>query len=62
MSREEEKNYEQRLVWMLNFINNICIDGGCGLDLKEISRDIIKGKLDYIQAIEKWQNLGHYLL
>lgn len=57
-----EENYEQRLVWMLNFINNICIDGGCGLALKEISRDIIKGKLDYNQAIEKWKKLGHHLL
>ena len=35
-------NHEQRLLNILNFMNIICIEGGCGCDIKEIMERVIE--------------------
>lgn len=51
-----------RLSFLENFLNVICIEGGCGFDLKVICHHIISGNYDYSQAIEAWKRLGHVFL
>ena len=53
---------EQIIQNMYKFMSSICIEGGCGYDLKQISFEILNGNIDYDQAIRKWQYQGHYLL
>lgn len=53
-----EQNYEKRLVNIANFMRVICIEGGCGYDLKEIVNKLIYGKYNYEEAIDEWHHLG----
>ena len=53
-----EKDYEQRLLNILNFMNIICIEGGCGCDIKGIVKKLIYGKINYEEAIDEWHHLG----
>ncbi len=54
--------YEERLTHMYNFLNIICIEGGLGCDLKDVSRRIILGQYTFEEAINEWKRLGHYTL
>lgn len=53
---------EEKLETIAMFLSAICIEGGCGYDLKKISLDILNGKSNYKQAIDEWLYYGHYLL
>ena len=51
---------EEKLETIAMFLSAICIEGGCGYDLKKISSDILNGKSNYKQAIDEWLYYGHY--
>lgn len=59
--QEEKKSteYNRRLVDLYNFLHIICIEGGCGYDLKDICFNIIFGRVDYNEALVEWQHCGH---
>ena len=47
---------------MYKFISHICIESGCGYDLKQISVKILTGKLTYEEAKRQWLQRGYYLM
>lgn len=51
-------NHEQRLLNILNFMNIICIEGGCGCDIKEIMEKLAYGIYNYEDALEEWCERG----
>lgn len=53
-----EQDYEKRLVDIANFMRIICIEGGCGYELKEIVEKLIYGNINYEQAIDEWYRWG----
>lgn len=53
-----EQNYEKRLVDIANFMHDICIEGGCGYELKGIVKSLICGNINYEQAINEWHRWG----
>lgn len=53
-----EKDYEKRLIDIANFMRIICIEGGCGYDLKIVIEKLIYGKINYKEAIDEWHQLG----
>lgn len=53
-----EQDYEKRLVDIANFMRIICIEGGCGYDLKGIVEKLIYGNINYEQAIDEWYHWG----
>lgn len=52
----------KRLYDLDQFLLTICIEGGCGYDLKQISYKIARGQINLTQAIQEWKSNGHYLL
>lgn len=50
-----------RLYYLENFLATVCIEGGCGYDLKVICQGLIHGEITLTQALYRWKNLGHYV-
>lgn len=53
--------YEKRLVYIINFLRVICIEGN-GYDVKQLVNKIATGSLTFKEAIDEWVRLGWYLL
>lgn len=58
-AQEKSAEYCRRLANLHNFLHIICIEGGCGYDLKSICSDMIIGKIDYNEALAEWRHCGH---
>lgn len=55
-------DYKERLVNILNFMNIICIEGGCGCDVKDIVKGLACGVYNYDSALIEWKRRGWYKL
>ena len=61
-AQEKANDYSKRLTDLYNFLQIVCIEGGCGTDLKDICSEIIIGRINYEEALEEWKKCGHLTL
>lgn len=61
-AQEKANDYNKRLVDLYNFLHIICIEGGCGYDLKDICSEIIIGRIGYEEVLEECKKCGHLTL
>lgn len=62
IDKQQKKEHNKRLIDLYNFLHIICIEGGCGYNLKDICSEIIIGRIGYEEVLEEWKKCGHLTL